>query len=199
MMRSPVLYRSWLAACGWMPASVLMLLALVAGASGADKSDNERTADSAIRATAAAFVQAFNRGDAKAVASLWTANLANSGASADGSQDTPWLPLGVFGLTASGQKTPNMVFQLAVNKDGVIRGNYCDPASQTNLPVQGAVDKKTQRAAWNVGGNKAMVVETGLYNLTKDESTALVHDGAGKTQQYVLVRMKQPSQDQQQQ
>jgi uncharacterized protein (TIGR02246 family) len=57
-----------------MPASILMLLTLGAGASGADKSDSEKSTESAIRATAAAFVQAFNRGDAKAVASLWTAN-----------------------------------------------------------------------------------------------------------------------------
>jgi len=126
-------------------------------------------------------------------------NLAGSGASADLSQDTQWLPLGVFGLMPSGQKTPSMVFQLAVNKNGVIRGNYYDQASQTNVPVQGAVDKKLQRVAWSVGDKKNLVVETGLCNLTKDESTALVHNGPGQTQQEVLVRMKQPSQGQPQQ
>ena len=50
-----------------------------------------------------------------------------------------------------------------------------------------------------MGGNKNLVVETGLYNLTKDESTALVHQGPGETEQYVLVRMQQPSQGQPQQ
>ncbi len=126
-------------------------------------------------------------------------SLAGSGATADVSQDTQWLPLGVFGLMAAGQKTPSMVFQLAVNKSGVIRGNYYDQASQANLPVQGAVDKKLQRVAWSVGDNKKLVVDTGLYNLTQDESTALVHNGPDQTQQEVLVRMKQPSQDQAQQ
>ena len=100
---------------------------------------------------------------------------------------------------AGDQKTPSMVFQLTLNKSGVIRGNYYDQASQTNLPVQGAVDKKLQRAAWSVEGNKSLVVETGLYNLTKDESTALVHEGPDKTQQEVLVRMKLPQQDPSQQ
>jgi hypothetical protein len=128
-----------------------------------------------------------------------SANLAGSGASADTSQETQWLPLGVFGLMSGDEKTPKMVFQLAVNKDGVIRGNYFDQISQTNFPVQGSVDKKTQRVAWSVSGNKKLVVETGLYNLTQDESTALVHSGPDQTHQCVLVRMKQPSQDQQQQ
>ena len=54
------------------------------------------------------------------------------------------------------------------------------------------MDEKDQRAAWTVGNNKQLVVETGLYNLTEDSSTALVHYGPDRTQQYVLVRMRQP-------
>ena len=54
-------------------------------------------------------------------------------------------------------------------------------------------------AAWNVSGNQNLVVETGLYNLTQDESTALVHNGPDQTQQEVLVRMKKLSSGQQQQ
>ena len=52
---------------------------------------------------------------------------------------------------------------------------------------------------WTVGDNKVVIVETGLYNLTKDESTALVHLTADRTENYLLVRIKQPqdqSQDQ---
>ena len=49
--------------------------------------------------------------------------------------------------------------------------------------------------AWTVGGGKGIVVETGLYNLTQDDSTALVHFGPDKTQQDVLVRMQQPGGD----
>ena len=116
-----------------------------------------------------------------------------------GSQSTPaagtkqqWLPLGVFGLVAEGQKTPDMVFQLAIDKAGAIRGNYYDQILDTTIPVSGAVDEKNQRAAWTIGKNKKLVVETGLYNLTQDSSTALVHFGPDRTQQYVLVRMKQP-------
>jgi hypothetical protein len=116
--------------------------------------------------------------------------LADSGSADDASQDSKWLPLGVFGLMTSGQKTPEMIFQLAIDKNGIIRGNYYDQTSDAALPVHGAVDKKNQRVAWRVGNNKNLVVETGLSNLTEDESTALVHFGADKAEQCVLVRVK---------
>ena len=114
-----------------------------------------------------------------------------SSAAASGSAQQ-WLPLGIFGLILQGQQTPQMVFQLAVDKAGAIRGNYYDQVLDTSVPVTGAVDKKDERAAWMVGDNKQLVVETGLYNLTQNSSTALVHSGPDQTQQYVLVRMKKP-------
>jgi hypothetical protein len=40
------------------------------------------------------------------------------------------------------------------------------------------------------------VVETGLYNLTQNESTALVHFGPDQTEQDLLVRIKQPAEGQ---
>jgi hypothetical protein len=126
------------------------------------------------------------------------ADLASGGA-ANPPDSAQWLTLGVFGLMPEGSKTPDMVFQLAVDKQGVIRGNYYDQVTQTNLPVTGQVDKKNQRVAWSVSGgkgsDKGIVVETGLYNLTQNDSTALVHYGPEKTQQDVLVRMQQPGQE----
>ena len=47
----------------------------------------------------------------------------------------------------------NHIFQLAVNKDGVIRGNYYNAVTDTT-EVYGSVDKKTQRAAWTVGDRR---------------------------------------------
>ena len=73
------------------------------------------------------------------------------------------------------------------------------PSAGTSVPVQGAVDKQSQRLAWTVGNNKTTVGETGIYNLTKDEAPALIHVGKDKTQQWTLVRLKQPEQQQQQQ
>ena len=61
------------------------------------------------------------------------------------------------------------------------------------------MDKKTQRAAWTIGDNKDNVMETGIYNLTKDEAPMLVHFGKDKTEQWLLVRMDQDEQQQESQ
>ncbi|MCH8923324.1 MAG: hypothetical protein IIA67_09290 [Planctomycetes bacterium] len=58
--------------------------------------------------------------------------------------------------------------------------------------MQGSVDKTTQRAAWAIGNNKNTVFDTGIYNLTKDETQVLVHFGKEKTQTWFLVRMNDP-------
>jgi uncharacterized protein (TIGR02246 family) len=50
----------------------IVLLAIAAGAPGADRVSAFKPVEAAIRSTADEFVKAFNRGDAKAVAALWT-------------------------------------------------------------------------------------------------------------------------------
>jgi hypothetical protein len=115
---------------------------------------------------------------------------APAAAPADNSGD--WLPLGVFGLVEGDSKTPSRTFQLAVNKQGIIRGNSADQYNNV-LPIHGAVEKRTQRVCWTVGTNKATVYDTGLYNLTKNESPILVHTGPKATEQEMLVRLKEPS------
>ena len=109
-------------------------------------------------------------------------------------KDPDWTPLGVFALVQNDQSEPHYVIQLAVNKAGTLGGNYSDLVSGRTLPIQGGVDKKTQRVAWTVGNNKSTVGEAGLYNLTQDEAPALIHIGKNKTQQWLLVRLKQPEQ-----
>jgi len=120
--------------------------------------------------------------------------LAESGAQASAPADGDWLPLGVFALTKSGQTSSNLTMQLAVNKQGIIRGNYTDTATDHTQLVQGSVDKKTQRVAFTVGDNTTNVVETGLYNLTKDEAPCLIHFGTDRTEQWLLVRLQQDDQ-----
>jgi hypothetical protein len=45
-----------------------------------------------------------------------------------------------------------------------------------------------------VGENKTTIYEAGMSSLTKDEAPVLVHIGKDKTQQWLLVRLKQPDQ-----
>jgi hypothetical protein len=116
-------------------------------------------------------------------------SLAASG-DAKQSDKADWLSLGVFGMVQGQQTDPTMIFQLAVNHQGIIRGNFYNTVTDTTEPVHGAVDKKTQRVAWTMGDNKSTVIDTGLANLTKDEGPALVHFGKDRTEEWLLVRLK---------
>lgn len=120
------------------------------------------------------------------------AQVASTGAAADASTDEQWLPLGVFAFTKPEEPSNNLTLQLAVNKQGIIRGNYTDSTTGTTQLVQGAVDKQTQRAAFTIGDQTQDVVETGIYNLTKDEAPVLIHFGKERTEQWLLVRLKNP-------
>lgn len=108
-------------------------------------------------------------------------------------QDEEWLPLGVFAVVAEPAQTQTeRVVQLALNKEGIIRGNFQDFLTDKVMPVVGAVDKKTQRVALKIEGNDAIVVETGLYNLTNDEVPLLVHFGPDRQEPRTLMRLQKP-------
>ena len=116
--------------------------------------------------------------------------IADTGRTAQAPQQDEWKSLGVFGMVQGNETNANTLFQLAVNKAGVMRGNYYDALSDTTMPVYGQVDPKTQRAAWTVGDKKNVVYEAGIANLTQDQTTMLVHFGKDRTQQWNLVRMQ---------
>ena len=118
------------------------------------------------------------------------ADLASTGAAAEAPPSGDWLPLGVFALTRPNDTKSDVSIQLAVNKEGIIRGNSTDTATNQNQVIQGSVAKKTQRVAFTVGDNTTEVVETGLYNLTKDEAPCVIHFGSDRTEQWLLVRLK---------
>lgn len=109
--------------------------------------------------------------------------------------DSEWMPLGVFALTPDGQASgepPTIFLQLTVNKEGIIAGTVTNTQNDQGRPVEGMVDKKTQRTAWVVQGKSSPIMETGLANLTKDEAPALLHFADGQTQQWLMVRLEDP-------
>jgi hypothetical protein len=105
-------------------------------------------------------------------------------------------PLGVFAMVGEGETKSTNIFQLAVNKAGIIRGEYYNALTDETSPVYGSVNKDTQRAAWSVADKKYPVYEAGIANLTKDETTMLVHYAKDKSQQYTLVRLQPPEGEQ---
>jgi len=104
-----------------------------------------------------------------------------------------WLPLGTFTLsTAKDEADPARVIQLAVNKEGLISGTSFNKQTGKTYTVQGRVDKDTQRMAFTIGNATDIVMETGLFNLTQDETPILAHMGPNRTATYLLARLPEP-------
>ena len=119
--------------------------------------------------------------------------IAEAGRQAMPAADDSWQPLGVFAMAQGDETTSDDIFQLAINKGGIVRGNYYNAISDSTQPVTGSFDSKTQRLAWTIGEKKEPVYETGLYNLTQEETTLLAHFGKERTEQFKLFRIEQPS------
>jgi len=113
--------------------------------------------------------------------------------SSDASGDE-WLPLGVFAVAQEGESsaTPTMFMQLAVRKDGVIAGTYQNKETGETASLEGMVDGDSQRAAWTFAGKTSPIVETGIQNLTMNETQVLVHFDGGDSKTYLLVRVDNP-------
>jgi hypothetical protein len=108
-------------------------------------------------------------------------------------QNEEWLPLGVFAVIAGPTQTESdKIVQLALNKEGVIRGNLQDSLTDKVITVSGAVDKTTQRVAMKLEGNDSVVVDTSLYNVTNDDVPVLVHFGPDRQETRTLIRLKPP-------
>ncbi|MEW4486935.1 hypothetical protein AB1L42_02580 [Thalassoglobus sp. JC818] len=107
--------------------------------------------------------------------------------------ESEWMPLGTFAVsTAEDDANPIRVCQLAINRDGVVSGTLYNNQTDQAFTIQGRVDEETQRVAVRVGESENIVVETGLYNLTQDEAPVLVHYGPGDVENWLLVRLDYP-------
>jgi hypothetical protein len=104
-----------------------------------------------------------------------------------------WMPLGVFAMVEGQETTSDDIFQLAVNQQGILRGNWHNVKSNQMETLSGSVDKQTQKAAWTIGGDKTPVYEAGIVNLTQDTAPVLVHTADG-IRQVSLIRVPQPAQ-----
>ena len=122
-------------------------------------------------------------------------NLAAQGNPEPGQQDQ-FMPLGVFSLAPENQTEATALLQLAVSKDGIVRGTYYDLLSDTDQPIRGSVDKQTQLVAWNVGAGGQATFQTALAVLTEPSGPVSVHYQNGQTRQWVLARYaKEPTEN----
>jgi hypothetical protein len=103
-----------------------------------------------------------------------------------------WQPLGVYSLVEPGQTQSTTLFQLAINKQGIVRGNYVNQITSEKAQIHGALDKSTQQISWTIGENPSTVFSTNLGELTKDDSQVVVQFGPDNTKQMGLVRQAAP-------
>jgi len=106
-------------------------------------------------------------------------------------QQSDWMPLGMFAFALDNDSSdmPKRYISLAISKEGAVSGAYFDAANNTMLEIQGGIDPESQRIAWKFVGSDWPIMESGLYNLTKDESTLLIHTSSHTTETQVLIRL----------
>jgi hypothetical protein len=123
------------------------------------------------------------------------AQIAGAGTAQPADANAAWQPIGVFAIDPERQSPPPEFFQIAINPQGLIRGNFFDASAKKAEQINGSVDKNSLRAAWTIGQTKSPIFEAGIANLTKDQTTMLMHDDSGRSQQLTLVRMPPPDQN----
>lgn len=106
-------------------------------------------------------------------------------------KDAAFLPLGVFTLAPENQTEATALVQLALGKDGTLRGTYHDLLGNADHQIRGAVDKGTHRAAWTFGPHGKTTFQTALAVLTEPSGPVSVHYENGQTRQWVLARFEQ--------
>jgi len=108
--------------------------------------------------------------------------------------DQDWMALGTFAVvTSEKDANPTRILQLAVDKQGIISGTMHNSSTNQTYVVQGRVDKETQRVAFTIGDKSDVIMETGIYNLTQQQTPVLVHYGTDRTENYLLVRLDPPA------
>jgi hypothetical protein len=112
----------------------------------------------------------------------------------DEAAELEWLPLGVFAVAEDRAADAFVMVQLAVTQDGVISGTAYDQRSGAAFPIEGMVEKQTQRAVWSYTDdrNRRVMMETSIFNLTQPEATGLVQFGPNDMRVVELVRLEQP-------
>jgi len=100
-----------------------------------------------------------------------------------------WMDLGVFTLKPMDQANATRMLQLAVAKDGTLRGSHYDLLSEETDPIQGSVDKEQLEATWTIGNSHSVSFNAPLDELTKPVGNVMIHLPDGKTVPWVTERV----------
>jgi hypothetical protein len=105
-----------------------------------------------------------------------------------------WLPLGVFAVVPEARGHDSSQHhnyqQLAVDRQGVIKGNFYDAISDTLQPIAGSVDRDTLTASWTVGASGSRFTAP-LQAFTASPRTVSVSSG-GTARQLQMLPLQRP-------
>ncbi len=104
-------------------------------------------------------------------------------------EDESWMPLGVFALRPTDEPQANLVLQMTVNRDGILRGSQFHTSTQKAENVTGAVDKPSLRVVWRAGDNRQATFETTLGELTKTEGNLTLRYSDGRREDWKSVQI----------
>lgn len=92
---------------------------------------------------------------------------------------SPWLPLGTFAAVPAGSDrslAPHLFLELALHRDGTVRGNYFDAVSDAVHPVKGRFNREIGSLSWQIGSGGAEF-ETTAEGLAGGRGEATVRRG----------------------
>ncbi|MGL5094607.1 MAG: hypothetical protein ACRDD1_03415, partial [Planctomycetia bacterium] len=102
-------------------------------------------------------------------------------------EDEEVMPFGRYRLAPGGANDSSRQMQLGCTKDGVLRGTHYDNLSESTLPVHGAVDKKSRKAAFTIGESGHVVFDTTLDELMKKKAVLIAHHPDGHSSKWTLT------------
>jgi len=130
-------------------------------------------------------------GAASSTTAAATATADGGDASAAPPSDLEWMPLGVYATGPKDAGQAHVYQQLAVSKQGELKGTYYDSITDTTKPVSGSIDRETRKATWKVDGKGGATFETTLDALTKTPSSVTMKSGGG-VHEWELVQVQKP-------
>jgi hypothetical protein len=84
------------------------------------------------------------------------------------------------------------MLQLAVNRQGELRGVYYDSITATSQNLSGRIDQSTQLAQWSLDSNPQITFRANLSQLTQPTGSIEVIQPAG-AQQWRITRQENAS------
>ena len=149
------------------------------------------TTNAVATSTAVATTTAVATGAASSTTTAASATADGGAASAAPPSDLEWMPLGVYATGPKDAGQAHVYQQLAVSKQGELKGTYYDSITDTTKPVSGSIDRDTRKATWKVDGKGGATFETTLDALTKTPSSVTMKSGGGQ-HEWELVQVQKP-------